>query len=223
MSVLGRITRFIYDQSWLLVAPPICAYCKQLLVSRHVLCPACVATIHPLISTTIEITGKYQMKVFAVSSYTNPIKSLILAKRSRAVLASYQLGELMWEYTPVRYTAVDYIIPIPLHWTRYVHRGYNQAEESARVLAAQMHKPVAPLLKRVKWTSYQSSLRGSEREQNLADAFVLNTKDAALYRDKHLLLVDDLMTTGSTLHQAARVLITLKPASITAVVAARVP
>lgn len=221
-SKLSRMMRLVYDQCWLLLAPPLCAYCKRLLEQRTILCSACVLLIQPTVSTTIEVTQKYQMKVFAVGLYADPIKSLILAKRSRARLTSCQLGELMWEYTPIRYTSIDYLIPIPLHWTRFVYRGYNQAEESARVLAAHAGKPVVNLLKRVKRTAYQSSLTGAQRESNVDDAFILNTKNVALYRDKHLILVDDLMTTGATLHTAARELIKLKPASITAVVAARV-
>lgn len=219
---LSRMMRLVYDQCWLLLAPPICAYCKQLLSERQILCAACLAAITPTVSTTIAITKKYEMKVFAVGQYRDPIKSLILAKRSRAIIASHQLGELMWQYTPLRYTPIDYIIPIPLHWTRFIYRGYNQAEESARIIATHARKPVVPLLKRIKWTSYQSSINVTEREPNLEGAFALNTRDKEQYRGKHLLLVDDLMTTGVTLQKAARELIALRPASITALVAARV-
>jgi ComF family protein len=128
----------------------------------------------------------------------------------------------MWQCTPVRYTSIDYIVPIPLHWTRFIQRGYNQAEESAHTISSHARKPVVSLLKRVKWTRYQSSLTGAERKHNVADAFMLNVKQPEIYYNKHLLLVDDLMTTGVTLNQAARELVKLKPASITAIVAARV-
>ncbi|MFI5332907.1 MAG: ComF family protein [Candidatus Babeliales bacterium] len=220
--MLNKMARWAYDQCSLIVAPPVCAYCKRLLAERQILCGTCVSAITPIVSTTLEITKKYPMTVFAITQYKDPIKSLILAKRSRAIIASYQLGELMWQCTPLRYTPIDYIIPVPLHWTRFVYRGYNQAEESARIIATHAHRPVVQLLKRVKWTSYQSSVNVTEREPNIDGAFALATHDKALYRDKHLLLVDDLMTTGVTLHKAARELVALRPASITAVVAARV-
>lgn len=219
---LSSMMRTVYDQCLALIAPPMCAHCKRLLHERHILCAQCVAAITPSVSVTLQITQKYSMKVFAVSSYADPIKSLILAKRWGYALASQQLGTLMWDYTAVRYTPIDYIIPVPLHWTRYVRRGYNQAEESARIIADHAQVPMVPLLKRVKWTSYQASLTVTEREPNVANAFALNVADPKLYRDKHLLLVDDLMTTGATLSKAARELVALRPASITAIVAARV-
>ena len=219
---LSSMMRAVYDQCWSVIAPPMCAHCKRLLSERQVLCAVCVAAIVPTVSVTLQITKKYPMKVFAIAAYADPIKSLILAKRWSYALASHQLGTLMWDYTAIRYTPIDYIVPVPLHWTRYLHRGYNQAEESARIIASHAHKPVVPLLKRVKWTSYQASLSVTEREPNVAHAFALRTANAAVYRDKHLLLVDDLMTTGATLSKAARELVALRPASITAVVAARV-
>ena len=116
---LSRMMRLVYDQCWLLIAPPLCAYCKKLLAERQILCAACVSAISPTVSVTLEVTKKYPMKVFASATYADPIKSLILAKRSRYVLASHQLGELMWEHTPIRYTPIDYIIPIPLHWMSF--------------------------------------------------------------------------------------------------------
>lgn len=204
------------------MCPPFCVQCKKLLQESTILCTVCLATIQPIVSISLIITPKTSMRVFAISGYQEPIKSLILAKIQSQRLASKQLGELIWSMTPLATLEFDYIVPIPLHWTRYAYRGYNQAEEIAYILARKSGKPVACLLKRNRRTVFQSSLPVDEREDNVAHAFSLCVANNGLvYAGKRFLLVDDLMTTGSTLKKAARLLQQLKPASIDAVVASR--
>lgn len=212
----------VYHACLDIVAPPICAGCKLFLRQRATLCPECLEKITPVASVIMPITGKYELKVFAISGYADPIKPLILSKSWSNVVASTQLGELIWQLTPLRYVAFDYIIPVPLHWMRYAKRGYNQAEEMANVIAYKSGKPVEHLVKRVKRTQFQSALELPKRALNVEDAFTLHTRQAGLYKGKHLLIVDDLLTTGATLRSTARELIRLQPASIVAVVAARV-
>lgn len=205
-----------------LLAPPLCAYCRIFLRERTILCDRCSMLIKPITSGSIEVTSVYTLRVFAISDYKDPIKSLILAKSSFNIIASKHLGNLLWDLTHVTSLDFDFIVPIPLHWTRFAKRGFNQAEEMAKVLAEKSGKPLAHLLQRSKRTPFQSKVPVTERIGNVADAFTLRTSNKSLYTGKHLLLVDDLSTTGSTLKYAARELVRLKPASITAVVAARV-
>ena len=176
----------------------------------------------PIVSKDVIITQKYTMKVLAIGDYQEPLKNLILAKKYGNIAAATALGELIWHMTYVAAIECDYIIPVPLHWTRFAKRGYNQADEMAYVLSRHKQKPMVQLLKRIKMTAFQSSLKHEERLPNVHDAFVLTCKDKEKYQGKHLLIVDDLMTTGATLHAAARQLRDLNPASITAVVACRV-
>jgi len=209
---------------WLLwvVCPPFCVHCKILLNENLIVCTSCRNKIKPIVSTHLVITAKTSVTVFAISGYYDPLKSLILAKIQSNRLASRQLGELIWQMTPLSNLEFDYIVPIPLHWTRYAYRGYNQAEEIARVLAQKSGKPVVPLLKRNRKTVFQSSLPFEKRGDNVARAFSLNSKIIrADYEGKRCVLVDDLMTTGSTLKGAARLIMRLNPASIDAVVACR--
>ena len=162
------------------------------------------------------------MTVLAISDYKDPLKKLILAKGWSDALASYQMGQLLWQYLPLQSLDYDIIVPIPLHWTRYAWRGFNQAHEIARVLQKKKNVPIFHLLKRVKKTAFQSTLVSSLRVENLKQAFVLNGVQAKDYAGKHILLIDDLMTTGSTLRAAAKVLLLLKPRKITVVVVCRV-
>jgi len=162
------------------------------------------------------------MKVFAISDYKEPLRSLILAKGHGDSLASYQLGRLIWQLTYVQQMPCDLLVPIPLHWTRYAWRGFNQADNIAQELSIASDKPVVSLLSRIKRTLPQSQLSQEARQYNVKDIFVLAIHDKHAYEGKHIVLIDDLMTTGATLRAAAKEVMKLKPASVTAVVACRV-
>ena len=172
-------------------------------------------------SAKIAITPSITMTVYAASAYEEPLKSLILAKSRFDSLASHYMGQLIWELTNVSHVPCDYIIPIPLHWRRFAYRGYNQATMMAKELAKKSKKPMIELLRRKKYTVFQSVLSTAERKENVTNAFTLRDQDGHQFEGKHLLLVDDLMTTGSTLKAAGKTLLALKPASITAVVLCR--
>ena len=98
----------------------------------------------------------------------------------------------------------DAIIPIPLHRTRLRGRGYDQALEIARPLARILGVPLLDhALARRKTTRAQSRLDADARQRNVRDAF---HADPGVPLPAHVVLVDDVMTTGATLHAAARVL-----------------
>jgi ComF family protein len=204
------------------IAPPFCAHCKDFISSRLIFCIDCYEKIDPIVSVQIPITKTHSMTVISISDYQEPLKSLILAKSWGDIVASNQLGQLIWQMTYFKHMPCDYLMPIPLHWMRYAKRGYNQAEEIANVLSKYKNIPVANILKRVKNTPFQSSLAHDKRMGNVKEAFALKNGDHSKYHNNHLVLVDDLMTTGSTLAYSAKVLLPLKPASITAVVVCRV-
>ncbi len=96
------------------------------------------------------------------------------------------------------------LVPIPLHWHRANWRGFNQAEEIGKILAKEMGwKFIPDLLIRKKSTTPQTELKGKERRKNTMDAFILNRK----YKTRgKILLFDDVITTGSTMKEAAKVL-----------------
>lgn len=204
------------------IAPPFCAYCKNFLSTRAIFCIDCYEKIDPIVSVQIPITKTQFMTVIAISNYQEPLKSLILAKSWGDIVACNQLADLIWQMTYFKHMPCDYLVPIPLHWMRYAKRGYNQAEEIAHALSRYKSAPVANILKRVKNTPFQSSLEHDKRMANVKEAFALKNGDYSKYHNKHLMLVDDLMTTGSTLAYSAKVLLPLAPASLTALVVCRV-
>lgn len=204
-----------------LFVPSFCVHCKAWLDEPTILCVQCRTLVHPIVSAKVEVSSSITMTVFAASIYEEPLKSIILAKSRFDALASKQMGQLLWELTMVRYAAFDCIVPIPLHWRRYAYRGYNQASLMAHELSKKSKQPVVELLRRKQYTIFQSVLTTTERQDNVKHAFVLQDCNPADYHGKHILLVDDLMTTGATLKAAAKCLLPLKPASISAVVLCR--
>lgn len=205
-----------------ILSPPICATCKERLEKRNLFCTTCEKKLIPAASIYLKINNHITIPVHAACIYQNPVRSLVLKKRHGNITGCYTLAELIWQKTIFNQIPCDIIIPIPLHWTRFVQRGFNQAQEIAEILAHKKNCACKNILKRVKKTEYQSELPIDQRTANVQEAFALQTA-AQNYTNKHLVLLDDLMTTGSTLKSAARELIKLKPASLTILVACRAP
>jgi competence protein ComFC len=119
----------------------------------------------------------------------------------------------------LRQSHFDVIVPVPLHPARQRERGFNQASLLAELLSAQTAIPVKPLLERTRYTTTQTALDRSERMENLHNAFRLR-KNADV-RGLRVLLIDDVLTTGSTLSECARILKRAGAKSVHAATAAR--
>lgn len=110
------------------------------------------------------------------------------------------------------------VVPVPLHWRRRLRRGYNQAEEIARPLAARLGFRFSRSLRRRRATPRQTSLSREHRRSNPAGAFVCRRTIAGT-----VILVDDVTTTGATLGAAAVCLKQAGARRVVALVAARTP
>src|SRR3990167_1296367 len=203
-----------------LIAPPFCASCYVWMLERQVFCIDCELKIKPIVSESIKIRN-YDIPILAISDYQEPIKKLILAKLKSNRVAALQLGELIWEKSVIQNLDFDYIVPIPLHWTRAFKRGYNQAGVIAKIISKKSNKPVLNILKRNRNTVFQFQLSRSDRADNVFKVFDVKTGLNNL-SGKKILIVDDLMTTGATIKAASFELAKLKPENIKAVVACRV-
>ncbi len=113
----------------------------------------------------------------------------------------------------------DLITAVPLHWRRYLKRGYNQSVLFAEEVARETGIPYRKLLSRNRWTDPQAFLPGEERISNIQGAFsVLHSTEV---EKRGILLVDDVMTTGSTLAEAAETLRTAGAKQVDVLVIAR--
>lgn len=114
-----------------------------------------------------------------------------------------QLGELIKEHPALR--DLDGIVPVPIHPKRRHERGYNQAEKIAEGMATIIGRPVYPkALKRVSFKGSQTTKTRYERVENTRESFGLGEGDFA---GKHLLIVDDVLTTGATIDFCGNVLL----------------
>ena len=113
----------------------------------------------------------------------------------------------------------DVIVPVPLHPAKRRERGFNQAELLARSLSDRTSLPVDLALQRVRFTRTQTAFDRAERMENLHNAFRLRRRRDV--QGLRVLLVDDVLTTGSTLSECARVLKRAGASSVYAATAAR--
>jgi ComF family protein len=117
---------------------------------------------------------------------------------------------------------IDALIPVPLHKSRMRKRGYNQAQMLAEGLCAGLggHPPVwDTLVRRTRKTKTQTRMNHEQRQKNMRTVFTLT--DTAVLSDKHLLIVDDVVTTGATAGALAEVLLRGGAASINVLCLAR--
>ncbi len=99
----------------------------------------------------------------------------------------------------------DFLVPVPLHPLRRRERGYNQAEVLARAIGKRMGIPVLDILQRVRNTTTQTHFDRKQRMKNLHKAFKIRSTPSI--EKAQILLVDDVLTTGSTLDECAKELL----------------
>lgn len=159
-------------------------------------------------------------QVRAAFLYRAPLDRLLPRLKFHASLACARLlGECM-AASASHWPRPQALIAIPLHPSRLRQRGYDQALELARPLAQRLRLPLRDeLLRRVRATSAQSRLDAPARRRNLRAAFRAGGRDLP----RHVALVDDVMTTGATLHAAADALQRAGVQRVDAWVCARVP
>jgi len=217
MNPIGILLEFLY--------PSLCRQCEQLVAQKDIFCRDCLSDVKQVVSLKLPVTATQKLTVFAASQYEGPLKKLITKKFSYDMLAARQLAQLIVELTPIKNKKIDYIIPVPLHWTRYARRGFNQSNEMAKVLGKHLDAQVVSAIGRTRKTKYQSMCDRDGRRNNVQNAFGVSwwyqSQGLGFLKNKNIVLVDDLCTTGATLVQIAKILARFKPASLTAAVGCR--
>ena len=189
--------------------------CQQCLSLLPVILHACYRCGLPLESTSDRLCGQclkhppYIDHTVSLFHYTSPVAQLVCELKFRQGLEyALPLGALMAEHIQARVSELrlelpEVVIPVPLHPKRMRQRGYNQALELARPIARQLGLPIDNhLCLRSRHTHEQSQLAIEDRKRNIRSAFALQ-EGAKLYR--HVAIVDDVVTTGQTVNELARV------------------
>lgn len=219
-NVFTRSVRFlapVYE----LVYPPACRACScRLPKSGQLLCDQCAADL-PVVSHSI---GVYQTACERIcdAGYCHSLIACFLFREEQVVQRlihrikydgdeklAVALGGMVAPRVTLhcREIPVDGIIPLPLHRSRRRERGFNQAEVIASGISRGTGYPLLTPLKRRRYTRSQTRLSAAERFRNVRGAFVVPKRRAGQVRRRRFILVDDVVTTGATLKEAARSLI----------------
>jgi ComF family protein len=142
-------------------------------------------------------------KIVAPLRYAFPVDAALKAiKFHRALHYLPAFDELLSSAQARLPDDIDAMLPVPLFWRRQALRGFNQADELCKLLARRLQLPVIHNVIRTRATDYQSGLSPPERRRNLRGAFAIRGKLSA----RHVLVVDDIVTTGETCIQIGNVL-----------------
>jgi ComF family protein len=201
----------------------LCAACLRALPWNQCACPRCAMPLPvpaAACGTCLQRPPPLAL-VHAACVYAPPLDRLLPRFKFHHDLAAGRLlAQLMADACSVL-PRPEALVPIPLHRARLRQRGYDQALELAKPLARALQLPlIEDLLIRRRATAAQSELDAVARRRNLRNAFVVRD-DHAL--PAHVVLIDDVMTTGATLHAAANALLRAGVARVDAWVCARVP
>ena len=185
------------------ISEPRCAYCgypfeimfpNQKTKSNYFVCPHC-----------LKSKPKFN-KCLSVVRYNDASKKIILPfKHADKTNYARIMGKMMASTISPYKDKFDYIIPVPIHLKRMLKRKYNQSALLANVIAKILKKPVLyNILIRNKFKESQGHLSIKERKLNVKNSFMV--KNNSIIKGKNILIVDDVMTTGATLNECAKVL-----------------
>lgn len=231
--MLGTVTNWLHDLMNLLT-PGKCAACGVHVDNGHSFCTSCDYALSLLeqrpqcmrCGTPVAVENSpcqrcegrgYRLfgTVVRLGVHEPPLRDLVVRYK---FYHGWPIGELMGDRA-MRLERVrsllhetDVLVPVPLHPLRQIARGFNQAEVFARRIGSLSGTPVARPAIRVRATAAQSLKSKADRIRNLRSAFALVSGESIA--DKRVTIVDDVLTTASTVKSLARVLRAARPAGI---------
>jgi ComF family protein len=227
-----------------IVYPNICWLCRELMPSDlrgfcstchqsvftdpHLACPACAATVGPF-GTTGSDCPTCRAERFAFQSairvgpYCGSLREVIVRLKHSQCEGLAEIVGSQWAaqaQVSLEREKIDCVVPVPLHWLRRWQRGYNQSAALAGGWAHALAIPLLPHgLRRVRDTKKQFDLPPAARRDNVRNVFRSGRRSR--FQGRTVLLVDDVMTTGSTLHEASAALRRAGAARVVVAVLAR--
>ena len=213
-----------------LLLPPICVSCSALITRHNLLCPKCWSGLDlitpPLCDRLgiplpgyegsekhVSMQALADPPVFrrarAAAHYSGIIRKLVVGFKFEDRHEPLPLFiKLMREAGRHLLADAELLVPVPLHRLRLLQRRFNQSALLARGLSRASHVPVCVTsLRRTRRTHSQVGLTGDARQYNVANAFAISPGGQRKVRGKRILLIDDVMTTGSTANACAAALL----------------
>jgi len=191
--------------------------CKECFTNINFILDGCIKCGKPIINYSLEEQniegcnyclnkGFYFDKVISCVEYTQFSKKIVfgLKYNSKTYISKY-IAQIMKEKLELDNLKFDYILFVPLHKKRMKKRGFNQAEKIAKNLSNLVNIPIIDKIDRKYNTRRLYILNKEERKKELKDAFILKDCKDNL-KNKNILLVDDIFTTGSTVNEISKLL-----------------
>lgn len=181
-------------------APVVCHLCQLKIVDEGL--PACKHCLDSL-NLSFQQLKLLKYQGFTLSVYRGRIKQILNEVKyhnnyGAAVIMGEILGLAAKEQTCLQ--CIDYLAPVPLHINRIKQRGFNQTEAFAKGMKHVWRRPVIEVI-RQKNTVPQSDLTAKERVKNMKNAFLISNPEKI--KGKHILIIDDIFTTGATFNALA--------------------
>lgn len=216
--MLDRILQQIYPRSCVLCGygkgsdlpadRDLCLSCEADLIINRAACSRCAIPLFDsqgasICGQCLQKTPKYDA-AWSAFVYEQPLEWMIQQlKFNGKLIYAELLARLMMPHIPSLDQHPDCIIPIPLHNKRLKKRGYNQSYELIKYVAAQKNIKVdLTSCRRIKYTAAQTNLDAKSRRRNVKAAFEFSNT----HHYEHVVLFDDVMTTGSTMNELAKVI-----------------
>lgn len=221
---LRRIGGALLDQLY----PPLCLHCDAPVASADALCGACFRALRPITRPYCPILGlPFEIDLGPEARSAEAIadpppfgrarSAAIYDAIARKIVSRLKYGDrpelarfcarLMATAGSDLWTGSPVLVPVPLHRTRQLTRRYNQSTELARAIGRITGLRVDPtLVARKRRTPQQVGLSASARERNVAGAFAVDPSAAARLAGRRIVVVDDVITTGSTVKAVTKAL-----------------
>lgn len=231
-SFLSHLSRFVADT----LLPPVCAACQQQIASRNAICPECwreidfiapplcdrlgirlpYATGDTMISAAAAARPPAYGRARAVGHYDGTLRRLVHSFKFRDRLDLAPLfGTWLVRSGAELVASAEVVVPVPLSRLRLLQRRFNQAALLAHEIGRNTGLPVRSTgLRRVRRTPTQVGLTAEQRRLNVRGAFAVPASEAVHLREKRVLLIDDVITTGATAEACTRTLLKAGASSV---------
>ena len=236
MFSVGALANLLY--------PPACLLCRTSLPDSRILCDGCrrrMPRIDPPVCSRcgVGLRGAFDARLLCPTCQSAPlafdaarapwwyagavqdaVRQFKYSRRWR-IGRSFALEMAAAARATLPLDEVDAVLPVPLHWLKSRLKGFHPPACLAQAVAAALDKPYLPsALRRVRWTTTQTSLRWRERFRNVDQAF---TARRALVAGRSVILIDDVLTSGATADACARTLKSAGARRVFLLTAARTP